>query len=149
MRWIGVGLVAAACSGTVKETGAADPVETGETAAPVATTGPCEGVVPEVTALDPDELAAMLEAKDFTLVNVHIPYQGEIPDTDAHIAYTETDALEDWLGHDVGAKAVLYCRTGPMSATATAALADRGYCRIYDLPAGMVGWDEAGYTLNP
>lgn len=106
----------------------------------------CAGT-PEVVNLTPQELYAMLQDKDFELINVHVPYEGELPDTDAHVKYTETDALEDHLGHDLAAKAVLYCKTGPMSKTATQNLVDRGYCRIYDLPAGMNGWTAAGYDL--
>jgi rhodanese-related sulfurtransferase len=109
----------------------------------------CEGITPEVTEITPDELSMMLENKDFELINVHIPDAGEIPGTDVHITYTETAMLEDHLGGDVGAKAVLYCLTGPMSAIATAALVELGYCRIYDMPAGMVGWEAEGYPVDP
>ena len=44
---------------------------------------------------------------------------------------------------------MLYCKTGPMSAIAAADLIDLGYCNIYDMPAGMIGWEAAGYTLDP
>ncbi len=109
----------------------------------------CEGIMPEVTELWPDDLAAMLEDKDFELINVHVPYAGEIAGTDVHIAFTDVDAIEAHLGGDVTARAVLYCLTGPMSAQATAALVDRGYCRIFDLTPGMIGWEQAGYTIDP
>ena len=108
----------------------------------------CDGITPEVHELSSDDLNEMLQSKDFELINVHIPYDGEIPDTDVHIAYTDTDALEDHLGGDPAAKAVLYCKTGPMSEIATAALVDLGYCAIYDLPGGMVGWEAEGYALE-
>jgi len=108
----------------------------------------CDGITPEVTELSSDELNKMLQDKDFELINVHIPRNGEIPGTDAHIAYTDTAGLEQGLGNDKAAKAVLYCRTGPMSAIATAALVDLGYCRIFDLPGGMVGWEAEGYPLD-
>ncbi len=101
-----------------------------------------------VIEVSPDELFVMMADKDFQLINVHVPYDGELPDTDVHIPYTDTDALEAYLNHDVAAKAVLYCKTGPMSRTATRNLADRGYCHIYDLPAGMNGWVEDGYSLK-
>ena len=107
----------------------------------------CEGT-PAVIDLTPDELFAMMADKDFQLINVHVPYDGEVPDTDVHITYTDTDGLEAYLDDDVTAKAVLYCKTGPMSRTATRALVDRGYCRIYDMPAGMNGWVADGYTLK-
>ena len=109
----------------------------------------CEGITPAVIELTPAELDAMLDAKDFEFINVHIPYAGEIPGTDTHIAFTDIAALETELGNDVGTKAVLYCLTGPMSAMAGAALVELGYCRIYDLPAGMIGWEAEGFPVDP
>ena len=35
-----------------------------------------------------------------------------------------------------------------MSAAAANDLVDLGYTQIWDLPAGMVGWESAGYTLD-
>ena len=108
----------------------------------------CDGVTPEIIEISPDELDAMMDDDDFELINVHIPYEGEIPGTDVHIAFTDTDGLEDHLGGDVAAKAVLYCKTGPMSAAAAADLVELGYCRIHDLPAGMNGWEDEGYPID-
>jgi len=112
------------------------------------TSAGCEGVAPELIKISPSELSTMLEDKDFEFINVHVPYAGEIPDTDAHITYTDTAALESHLGQDLGAKAVLYCLTGPMSDIAGKALVELGYCHIYDMPAGMVGWEAEGYPID-
>lgn len=109
---------------------------------------PCDGVTPELMKISASELDAMLDTKDFELINVHVPYAGEIPGTDAHIRYSDTASLEAHLGNDVGAKAVLYCLTGPMSAIAGKALVELGYCQIYDIPAGMVGWEAEGYPVD-
>jgi rhodanese-related sulfurtransferase len=108
----------------------------------------CEGITPEVLEISPSELSAMLEAKDFEFINVHIPYAGEIPGTDVHIQYTDTAAIEARLNSDVSTKAVLYCLTGPMSAIAAKVLIKLGYCQIYDMPAGMVGWEAEGFPVN-
>ncbi len=108
----------------------------------------CSTASDAVNIITPDELDDMMAAKDFLLINVHVPYEGEIPGTDAHVRYTATDALVDQIG-DEGTKVVLYCKTGPMSATAAADLKDRGYCNLFDMPAGMNGWEAAGYTLDP
>ncbi len=121
-----------------------DSVATGDSEADLE---PCEGVEATVTDIEPVDLALMLESKDFRFINVHVPYAGEIPGTDAHIEYTDTDALATDIG-ELDAKAVLYCKSGPMSATATKALVARGYCNLYDLPAGMNGWVKAGYELS-
>ena len=98
--------------------------------------------------MTPVELHTALEAKDFVLINVHIPREGEIPGTDVHIAYTNVDAIEDYLGHDHCANVVLYCKTGPMSVSAGNALIGRGYRRVRDLLGGMNAWETAGYPLD-
>jgi rhodanese-related sulfurtransferase len=108
----------------------------------------CDGITPEVIEISVDELVTMLQDKDFELINVHVPREGQIPGTDAHVRFDDTDALEEYLGNDVTAKAVLYCKTGPMSAIAATALVERGYCRIYDLPQAMVGWEAEGHELE-
>ncbi len=90
----------------------------------------------------------MLKNKDFDLINVHIPNAGEIPGTDVHVPYNQIPALEARLEKDLAKKAVLYCLTGPMSALAASDLVELGYCRIYDMPAGMVGWEAEGYPLD-
>lgn len=112
------------------------------------TADPCDGLTGEVTNISPGDLLGMLDAKDFELINVHVPYAGEIDGTDVHIPYTETDDLEAHLGGDLGAKAVLYCLTGPMSEIAAGDLVDLGYCRIYDMPAGLYEWEQLGYPTN-
>ena len=144
-----------ACTSSEPETASDDSAAATDTEAPAddggdsAAPGPCDGVTPEVTDLSSDQLAEMLLDEDFELINVHVPYGGEIAGTDAHIDYREIDELEAWLGGALDARAVLYCMTGPMSQEATEALVERGYCAIYDLPDGMVGWERDGYTLEP
>lgn len=108
----------------------------------------CSSASTTVNIITPDDLNGMMANKDFLLVNVHIPYEGEIPGTDVHVRYTATDDLVEEVGA-LGTKVVVYCKTGPMSATAAADLKDRGYCNVYDMPAGMNGWERAGYTLAP
>jgi rhodanese-related sulfurtransferase len=110
----------------------------------------CGDGAPAVIEITPDELAEMLEGgDDFLLINTHLPHAGEIPGTDVHIPYTDVDALVEYLGDDLSVAAVVYCYTGPMSASAAHKLVDRGYCNIHDMPAGMTGWVGDGYDLDP
>jgi rhodanese-related sulfurtransferase len=111
-------------------------------------TSGCDDVEPTVTELTVPELAAMLDSKDFELINVHVPDEGQIPGTDVHLAYTDVEAIEGYLDHRLEARVVVYCKTGPMSAIASADLVDKGYCSVFDLPDGMIGWEAQGYPLE-
>ncbi len=51
------------------------------------------------------------------------------------------------LPQDKGAKIVLYCRSGSMSATAARVLVKQGYTNVYNLDGGMIGWQQAGFPL--
>lgn len=96
--------------------------------------------------LTPEQLYNMLANKDFVLVNVHVPYNGEIAQTDLFIPYNE---LSRQLGKfpDKTARIVVYCRSGPMSTSAAQTLAAAGYTNVMELAGGMSAWEAAGYTL--
>ena len=92
-------------------------------------------------------LAAMLQNKDFTLINVHIPYEGEIEGTDLFIPYNEVEANLDRLPADKDARLVVYCRSGSMSAIASRTLVGLGYTNVWNLDGGMIAWGQSGYPL--
>lgn len=99
------------------------------------------------TDVSVSELQTMLLNKDFSLVNVHIPFEGNIAQTDLSIPY---DQIADNLGQlpDKQSKIVLYCRSGHMSAIAAETLVGLGYTNIWNLSGGMVAWEQAGLKIN-
>jgi rhodanese-related sulfurtransferase len=98
-------------------------------------------------SLSPRELASMLASKDFFLVNVHVPYSGEIPGTDALISYLDTDALIKDYPSDKSSKIVVYCMTGRTAGIALRHLLKQGFTNIYMLDGGMTAWKAAGFQL--
>ena len=94
-----------------------------------------------------ERLAEMLKAKDFLFVNVHIPYEGEIANTDLFIPFNEIEKHLDQLPPDRGARGVLYCRSGNMSATAARTLVKLGYTNVWNLDGGFVDWKAKGNPL--
>ncbi|MGA2614695.1 MAG: rhodanese-like domain-containing protein [Spirochaetia bacterium] len=106
-----------------------------------------EGTYRSVSAT---ELSEMLVSKDFFLVNVHVPYAGEIPGTDALISYLDTEKRLGDYPHDKDSKIVIYCMTNRMSGIVVRQLLKDGFKNIYMLDGGMTAWKAAGFRLvNP
>jgi phage shock protein E len=100
------------------------------------------------TNVSVEELQEMLESKDFTFVNVHIPFEGDLPDTDLSIPYNEVEQNLDRLPAEKDAKIILYCRSGRMSSIAAETLAKLGYTNVQNLEGGMIAWEKAGFPLE-
>ena len=98
--------------------------------------------------VNPDVLNAMLKNKDFVFINVHIPFAGNIADTDLSIPYDQIEQNLSQLPLDEDAKIVLYGRSGRMSEIAVEVLVKLGYTNIWNLKGGMVAWEQAGYDIE-
>ncbi len=94
------------------------------------------------------ELQTMLENKDFTMVNVHIPFQGNIPQTDLQLAYDEIEQNLNQLPQEKDAKILVYCLTSGMAKKAIATLLNQGYTNLWMLDGGTTSWEEAGLSLE-
>ena len=97
---------------------------------------------PPYISITPEELTTMLAKKDFVLVDVHVPEQEHIMNTDLFIPYDKIEQNLDKLPTDKNAKIVVYCRSGSMSRTVVYQLAGKGYTNVYDLVGGKRAYDE-------
>ena len=100
--------------------------------------------------LDPAAFADRMDDKDAVLINVHIPYEGELENTDQFIPFDKILG-DSRLPKDKDSEILLYCRTGRMSEEAGNALHNAGYTNLAHLEGGMRGWEAAGRKLiqNP
>ena len=96
----------------------------------------------------PRELNSILKDKEFVLVNVHIPFAGNIAGTDQSIPYDRIEQNVSQLPADKKAKIVLYCRSGHMSQIAAEKLVSLGYTNVWNLKGGMIEWENAGFDLE-
>jgi rhodanese-related sulfurtransferase len=97
--------------------------------------------------LSPQQLHDMMAEQDVYLVNVHVPYEGEITGTDAFIPYTEIASQLDKLPFGKQ-PVVIYCRSGVTSQQAAEAMVAAGAPAFYELEGGYTAWQAAGFPFE-
>ena len=99
--------------------------------------------------VDADAFEAALEQPDAVVINVHVPYDGEIKDTDLFMPFNDIDAAA--LPSDRATPLAVYCRSDTMSAEAVLTLTRLGYTNTVELDGGMNAWRASGrtVTMNP
>lgn len=105
---------------------------------------------PGYTNIDVETLENMIDERreTFLLVNTHIPFEGNIPDTDMTIPFNEITENLDKLPDDKDAEIVLYCRSDNMSHDAAADLVEAGYTNVKNLVGGFNAWKDAGLPME-
>ena len=99
--------------------------------------------------LSPEAFAQRIaEVDGLVLVNVHLPYEGEIPGTDLHLPFNDLEPHLSELPQDRNAPVAVYCMGDGMSLIAADALAERGYANVVRLAGGMTAWHHSGRRLE-
>lgn len=93
----------------------------------------------------PEEFETALTDRSATVINVHVPYEGEIEGTDLFMPFDALDPAQ--LPSDRASKLLVYCRSGKMSGIASITLVDLGYINVIELGGGMQAWTSSGRSL--
>lgn len=97
-------------------------------------------------SLTPAAFERFVQDNDPMVINVHVPYEGEILQSDAFVAF-ENVIGSTALPSDPTAPIALYCRSGRMSRIAGESLRAAGYSNAVDLNGGMDAWQASGRTM--
>lgn len=155
--WLTLAAVALVLAGIIAVRGGSPGDGAGQTpGAPAdstgATTGPRDNEGKGYVDISPERLWEIMQSEEqrrnYTVVNVHVPYEGHIPGTDRFIPYDRIDQELAQLPGDRSAPIVVYCMSGRMSEIAARRLVDLGYTDVLNLAGGMEAWRRAGYPLE-
>ena len=97
--------------------------------------------------LDPAAFEERMKNEPAMVINVHVPYEGELAGTDAFIPYDKIKG-DPRLPADKNTEILLYCRSGRMSEEAAVDLHEEGYTNIAHLEGGMKAWEASGRKID-
>ncbi len=100
----------------------------------------------EVALLGPASFAARMDSSA-VLLNVHVPFEGDIEGTKLSIPFDQIADQAKLLPTALDTPLLVYCRSGRMSAIAAAELVRLGYRDVSDLDGGMLEWEKSGRSL--
>jgi len=95
-----------------------------------------------------DDLESVMNEEEITLINVHTPLEGNIPETDLTIPFNGIEDYQDQLPQDKDEKIVVYCRSGGMGDTASETLVKLGYTNVWNLNGGYNTWKAFGLPFE-
>lgn len=98
---------------------------------------------------DPDEFALAIADASVVTINVHVPDEGALAQTDQSIPFDAIKARANELPADRTTPLAVYCMSGNMSAIAVDTLTELGYTNVVELDGGMLAWQAAGFDLLP
>ncbi|GFM19985.1 rhodanese-related sulfurtransferase [Mycobacterium sp. PO1] len=98
-------------------------------------------------SVGPPEFERAIAGGERVMINVHVPYEGEIAGTDLSIPFDRIEAESGRLPSDRSVPLAIYCRSDRMSAVAAQSLSRLGYDDIVELDGGMQAWEQSGRAL--
>ena len=90
--------------------------------------------------LEPRTFATAIAEPGRVTINVHVPYEGDLPGTDMSIPFDRISTESVRFPVARGTPLAIYCKSGRMSATAAAELDRLGYDDVVELSGGTEAW---------
>jgi rhodanese-related sulfurtransferase len=116
-------------------------------AAPPSSASATASAVSSSRQVGPDEFHSAIAKPSRVTINVHVPYEGDIPGTDLSIPFDRIATEVRRLAPNGNTPLAIYCRSGRMSESTLAALSTLGYADVWELRGGMQAWEASGRAL--
>ena len=98
-------------------------------------------------SVGPLEFERAIAGGERVVINVHVPYEGEIAGTDLSIPFDRIEAQSGLLPSQRSTPIAVYCLSDRMSTIAAQSLSRLGYDDIVELDGGMQAWEQSGRGL--